>query len=247
MGRVHGGGARLGEVAARPYETIELDRVDGVLVVTLSRPDRLNAFTVGMATELEATFRDANDNDEVRAVVVTGAGRAFCAGMDLDIEGNVFGHDETMSPTAADMVDRFENADIERGVRDTGGGVTLAICECRKPVIAAINGSAVGIGATMTLAMDARLASTDARIGFVFGKIGITPEACSTWFLPRLVGMERALELTYTGDIISAEEAAEIGLIHEVVPPDELLDRAMALAFRFVDHRSPVGILSPGR
>ncbi|MBK5223621.1 MAG: crotonase/enoyl-CoA hydratase family protein [Acidimicrobiia bacterium] len=225
-----------------PWETIELRRVDGVLVVTLARADRLNAFTVRMAAELEAAFRDASDDDDVRAVVVTGAGRAFCAGMDLDSDGNVFGLDETMSPMVADMVERIDDPDIARGVRDTGGRVTLAIFDCKKPVIAAVNGAAVGIGATMTLAMDARIASEDARIGFVFGKIGITPEACSTWFLPRLVGIERALDLTYTGDIISAQEAMEIGLVREVVPADELLDRALALARRFVERRSAVGI-----
>ncbi|MFF9011640.1 enoyl-CoA hydratase-related protein [Streptomyces sp. NPDC014870] len=166
---------------------------DGVLTVTLDRPDRpdrLSAFTPTMAGELERTFAEVNDNDDVRAVIVTGAGKAFCAGMDLGSNGNVFGLDESRTPTLADM-DDLNSPDISR-VRDTGGRVTLAIHGCRKPVIAAINGPAVGIGATMTLAMDARMMSTTARFGLVFGRLGITPEAASTWFLPRLVGLPKA-------------------------------------------------------
>ena len=150
------------------FTTISHDIDDGILTVTLDRPDALNSFTPRMADELERTFREVNDDDRVRAVIVTGAGRAFCAGMDLTSEGNVFGLDESQDPGLADMEDL--DAEALRGVRDTGGRVTLAIHDCRKPVIAAINGAAVGIGATMTLAMDARLVSTKARIGFVFGR-----------------------------------------------------------------------------
>ena len=150
------------------FTTISHDIDDGVLTVTLDRPEALNSFTPLMADELERTFREVNDDDRVRAVIVTGAGRAFCAGMDLTSEGNVFGLDESQDPGLADMEDL--DAEALRGVRDTGGRVTLAIHDCRKPVIAAINGAAVGIGATMTLAMDARLVSTKARIGFVFGR-----------------------------------------------------------------------------
>ena len=147
-----------------------------------------------MANELEHAFYRASEDDDVGAIVVTGAGKAFCAGMDLSKVGNVFGLNETLQPTMEDMENRLSDEAIHAGVRDTGGRVTLAIYDCKKPVIAAINGAAVGIGATMTLAMDIRLASEKARIGFVFGKIGITPEACSSWFLPRIVGISQALE-----------------------------------------------------
>ncbi|MEU9294382.1 crotonase/enoyl-CoA hydratase family protein [Streptomyces sp. NPDC048266] len=211
---------------------------DGVLTVTLDRPDRLNAFTPTMAGELERTFTEVNENDDVRAVVVTGAGKAFCAGMDLGSDGNVFGLDESRTPTLADMSD-LNSPDI-RHVRDTGGRVTLAIHACRKPVIAAINGPAVGIGATMTLAMDARLMSTTARFGLVFGRLGITPEAASTWFLPRLVGMPKALDLLYSAEILDAETAEAIGLANGVHDPDRLVKEARALADRWTLGRSRV-------
>ena len=224
------------------YETLALSLDDGVLVVTLSRPEQLNSFTVQMANELVQLFTDVNADDAVRAIVVTGAGRAFCAGMDLTADGNVFGLDETMEPTLTDLHERFHDPAVVSGVRDTGGRVALAIFECRKPVIAAINGAAVGIGATMTLAMDVRMASEKARIGFVFGRIGITPEACSTWFLPRLVGMSQALEWMYTADIITADEAQRGGLVRSVHAPDDLLPAAIELAKRFVAGKSAVGI-----
>ncbi|MEY4231033.1 MAG: hypothetical protein RLZZ362_1882 [Actinomycetota bacterium] len=223
------------------YETLALSRDDEVLVVTLSRPEQLNAFTVQMANELVQLFTDVNADDTVRAIVVTGAGRAFCAGMDLTANGNVFGLDEAMEPTLTDLHDRFDDPAVVSGVRDTGGRVALAIFECRKPVIAAINGAAVGIGATMTLAMDVRMASERARIGFVFGRIGITPEACSTWFLPRLVGMSQALEWMYTADIHTADEAQRGGLVRSVHAPDDLLPAAIELAKRFVAGKSAVG------
>ncbi len=213
---------------------------DGILTLTLNRPEALNAFTVTMARELEDAFRRVNTEDAVAAVVVTGAGRAFCAGMDLSREGNVFGLDESIAPTLEDMRTRLDAPEIADGVRDTGGRVALAIYDCTKPVIAAINGPAVGIGATMTLPMDVRLASTTARIGFVFGRLGIVPEACSSWFLPRLVGISRALEWTYAADILTPDEALDGGLLRSVVEPDALLDTAYALARRFVTGRSPV-------
>ena len=225
-----------------PYDTIRYEVGEGILTIILNRPDRLNAFTTEMATELEEAFRRASDDDDVRAVVVTGAGSAFCAGMDLAVGGNVFGLNEDCSPTLAELEERFDDPDIRDGVRDTGGRVTLAIFDCRKPVIAAINGAAVGIGATMTLAMDIRLASEDARIGFVFGRIGITPEACSTWFLPRIVGMSRALEWCMGAEVLSADEAARGGLVRSVHAPDALLDAAYELARRFVDSRSAVSV-----
>lgn len=224
------------------YNTLDWTVADGILTLTLNRPDRLNAFTVEMAGELEAAFGRASHDDAVRAIVVTGAGRAFCAGMDLGVGGNVFGLDESQHPSLLDMEQRLHDPAIRDGVRDTGGRVTLAIFNCTKPVIAAINGAAAGIGATMTLAMDVRLASERARIGFVFGKIGIVPEACSTWFLPRIVGMSQALEWAYSADVIDAEDARRGGLVKAVLPHDELLPEAYRLARKFADKRSPVAV-----
>lgn len=222
------------------YETLRYEVADGILTLWLDRPDSLNAFTVTMANELESAFDRASADDAVAAIVVTGSGRAFCAGMDLSSEGNVFGLDESLRPTMNDLVDRFEDPQIVQGVRDTGGRVSLAIYRCTKPVIAAINGAAVGIGATMTLPMDVRLASEKARIGLVFGRLGIVPEACSTWFLPRIVGMSQALELVYSAEILDAEQAHAVGLVRDVVAPDDLLPSAYALAERFVRGRSPI-------
>ncbi|MFS3128780.1 crotonase/enoyl-CoA hydratase family protein [Nocardioides sp. Bht2] len=222
------------------YATIRYDVEDRVLTLTLDRPDELNSFTVEMANELEDAFNRASLDDAVGAVVVTGAGRAFCAGMDLTAEGNVFGLDESQRPTMTDMTERLTTPEIQDGVRDTGGRVALSIYDCRKPVIAAINGPAVGIGATMTLPMDVRLASDRARIGFVFGKIGITPEATSTWFLPRIVGMSQALEWVYSAEILTAAAAKEGGLVRSIHDGDRLLDDAHALAHTFIDNRSPV-------
>ncbi|MFM1895400.1 MAG: hypothetical protein RLZZ385_474 [Pseudomonadota bacterium] len=224
-----------------PFNTLLLNLDDGILTITLNRPERLNAFTVEMAEELILAFQQASEDDDVRVIVVTGAGKAFCAGMDLGTTGNVFGLDETLTPSLQDMRERLLDPAIESGVRDTGGRLTLAIFECKKPVIAAINGAAVGIGATMTCAMDIRLASDTARIGFVFNKIGITPEACSTWFLPRIVGMSRALEWCYTGEILSAEKAVAGGFLKAAVPGPQLLTEAYALA-RSMHAHSPVAM-----
>ena len=224
------------------YNTLRVDVDDHIATLTLYRPDNMNAFTVEMADELEAFFTDVNDNDDVRAIVVTGEGKAFCAGMDLATGGNVFGLDESLQPTLTDMQTRLDDPAMIDGVRDTGGRVTLAIFNCKKPVIAAINGAAVGIGATMTLAMDFRLASEKARIGFVFGRLGIVPEACSSWFLPRIVGLQQALEWCYSADILTADEAREGGLVKSVHAPDALLDEARALAKKFTDNRSPVAV-----
>lgn len=222
------------------YQTLRHDLTDGILTLWLDRPDALNAFTVQMADELEDAFERASLNDEVAAVVVTGSGRAFCAGMDLSVDGNVFGLDESLSPTLEDLRTRIDDPEINHGVRDTGGRVTLAIFNCTKPVIGAVNGPAVGVGATMLCAMDVRVASEQARVGFVFGRIGITPEAASTWFLPRIVGISRALEWVYSADIMSAEEAHEGGFLRSVHPHDELLGVAYGLARKFTRHRSPV-------
>jgi len=223
------------------YQTIRYDVADNILTLTLHRPDHLNAFTIEMAHELIAAFNRASDDDEVRAIVVTGEGRAFCAGMDLSGSGNVFGLNEDLAPTMEDMEHKLNDPEFIKGVRDTGGRVTLAIYDCKKPVIAAISGAAVGIGATMTCAMDIRLASEHARIGFVFNKIGITPEACSSWFLPRIVGIAQALEWVYTAEILTAEAALAGRFVSAVVPADELLEKAYGIARRIAQH-SPVAI-----
>lgn len=220
------------------YDTIDYVVEDRILRLTLNRPDQMNAFTTQMGKELEHAFARASDDDEVAVIVVTGAGKAFCAGMDLSVDGNVFGLDESQRPTLADMAE----PEAMDGVRDSGGAVTLAIHDCKKPVIAAINGAAVGIGATMTLAMDFRLASERARFGFVFTRLGIAPEACSSWFLPRLVGLQRAMEWVLTGEIFKADEALDGGLVRSVHAPEDLLDAAMELAHRIADHTSPVSV-----
>ena len=223
------------------YNTLSLDVKDYILTLTLNRPEALNSFTVEMANELIDVFNKASDDDDIRVIVVTGAGRAFCAGMDLSRAGNVFGLNEDLAPTMDDMNNRLEDPAIITGVRDTGGRVVLAIYDCKKPVIAAINGAAVGIGATMTCAMDIRLASEYARIGFVFNKIGITPEACSTWFLPRIVGISTALEWCYSGEILKPEAALAGGYVKAVYPAGELLEAAYKIARKIASH-SPVAI-----
>ena len=223
------------------YNTLNYQVHDRILTLTLNRPEQLNAFTVEMAHELIHAFNRASDDEAVSAIVVTGAGRAFCAGMDLSVGGNVFGLDESQQPTLEDMQQRLDDPAIRDGVRDTGGRVTLAIFDCKKPVIAAINGAAVGIGASMTCAMDIRLASENARIGFVFNKIGIVPEACSSWFLPRIVGISQALEWVYSGDILKPEEALQGRFVKAVVPAEQLLDEAYKIARRIAQF-NPVAI-----
>ena len=223
------------------YKTIRYEVADQILTLTLNRPDNLNAFTTEMSHELIDAYARASEDDDVRAIVVTGAGRAFCAGMDLSIDGNVFGLNEALIPTLNDMRERVDDVEIVSGVRDSGGQVTLAMYECKKPIIGAINGAAVGIGATMTCAMDVRLASEKAKVGFVFNKIGITPEACSSWFLPRIVGVSTALEWCYTADILDAQTLREARYVRSVHTPDTLLEDAYALA-RKMTNFSPVSI-----
>ncbi|HCA35680.1 MAG: enoyl-CoA hydratase [Gammaproteobacteria bacterium] len=218
------------------FNTIRYEVSDQILTITLNRPEQLNAFTVEMAKELIRAFNQASDDDEVSAIVVTGAGKAFCAGMDLSSAGNVFGLNEELQPSLDDMRTRLHDPAIEEGVRDTGGQLTLAIFECKKPVIAAINGAAVGIGATMSCAMDIRLVSEDARVGFVFNKIGITPEAASSWFLPRIVNTGTALEWIYSGDLIGAEELTQKGFANHQLAAEELLPKAYEIARRITQH-----------
>ena len=209
-------------------EQIRTDLTDRVLTITLNRPERLNAWTATMSRELIGAFDRADADDEVRAVIVTGAGRAFCAGADLEAGGETFRQGR---PEADEAVPR-----------DNGGRFTLRVFECGKPVIAAINGPAVGVGATMTLPMDIRLAADDARIGFVFVRRGIVPEACSSWFLPRIVGISRAMEWVATGRVFPAQEALHGGLVRSLHPAGELLEAANALAREIVDNAAPVSV-----
>jgi enoyl-CoA hydratase/carnithine racemase len=223
------------------YETLQVRHEDGIDILTLHRPGVLNAFNSTMAEELEDYFRGVNHRDDVRAVVVTGEGRAFCAGVDLSSGLEKFADPDKADTTLAELDAHFDDPSM-RGVRDIGGRSALAIYDCTKPVIAAINGACVGIGATLTLPMDVRFASEDARIGFVFGRVGLVPEACSSWFLPRIVGMSRALEWCYRAHLIEAQEALAGGLLREVVPADQLLNHATAFARSLVAVSSPVSI-----
>jgi len=225
------------------YKSILYEVTEGILTLSLHRPERLNAFTLEMANELMHAFARADEDNSIAAIVVTGTGRAFCAGMDLGGDGNVFGLDESQAPVIDDMHERLADPVILHGVRDLGGRLTLAIFDCNKPIIAAINGPAIGIGATMTLAMDIRLASDSAQIGFVFGKLGIVNEACSSWFLPRIVGMPQALEWIYSAEIIDSSAAQRGGLVKAVYPPEQLLAEAYLLAHRFTDGKSPVATM----
>jgi enoyl-CoA hydratase/carnithine racemase len=210
------------------FEEIRYEVQDHVLTITLHRPDRLNAFTGTMARELIEAFDRADADDEVRAVVVTGAGRAFCAGADLGAGGDTF-----------DWRDRQADGEVPR---DGGGVVTLRIFDSAKPVIAAINGPAVGVGITMTLPMDVRLAAAGAKIGFVFARRGIVPEACSSWFLPRVVGISQAMEWCATGRVFTAEEALAGGLVRGVYPAGEVLGAAHQLAAEIAEHAAPVSV-----
>jgi enoyl-CoA hydratase/carnithine racemase len=211
------------------FSEILYERDGHVLTITLNRPDRLNAFTGTMGRELIEAFDRADTDDEVRAVIVTGAGRAFCAGADLGGGG-----------------DTFDWRALQEGdgavPRDTGGQVSLRIFESTKPVIAAINGPAVGVGITMTLPMDVRFAAEGTKIGFVFTRRGIVPEACSSWFLPRIVGISRAMEWAATGRVFRAEEALEAGLVRSVHPTDDVLPAARALASEIADNAAPVSV-----
>lgn len=225
-------------------ECIHAETREGLMTVTLARPDRLNAFTPLMMREMIEAFDAADADDAVRAVIVTGEGRAFCAGADLGAGDATFDYAKRggrwgeESPVRADGSMDWDHP----GIRDGGGRLTLRIFACKKPVIAAVNGPAVGIGATMQLPMDFRLASTDARFGFVFARRGIVPEAASSWFLPRLVGISKALDWCYSGRVFGAEEALSGGLVRSLHAPEDLLGAARALAHELTANSAPVSI-----
>jgi enoyl-CoA hydratase/carnithine racemase len=214
---------------AEGFSQIEVDLHERVLTVTLNRPDRLNAWTPVMFEELMRAFDRADADDQVRVVVVTGAGRGFCAGADLSARGG-----ETF-----DYRQREYAGEVPR---DNGGQFALRVFDCLKPVIAAVNGPAVGVGATMTLPMDVRLCSEEARFGFVFARRGIVPEACSSWFLPRIVGISRAIEWVATGRVFDAAEAHAANLVRSVHPAGELLEAAHALADEIASGTAPVSV-----
>ncbi|MFA3919478.1 enoyl-CoA hydratase-related protein [Ruegeria hyattellae] len=214
------------------YSTLKYDTAEKIAIITLSRPEKLNAFTIEMGQEIVQALDEADQDDAVRAVIFTGEGPAYCAGMDLGVGGNVFGLDESVDPLGPEAAK----------IRDSGGFVTLRLFRMTKPVIAAVNGAAVGIGATMTLPMDARIISTKARVGFVFSRVGICTEACSSWFLPRLVSMSTALDWTMSGEILRSDALSNAGYAQKVSEPDSLIDDAIALAGRFTSETSPLSV-----
>lgn len=222
------------------YETIKYDVVEQILTIALNRPEKLNACTATMERELIDAFDRADKEDDVRAIIVTGEGHAFCAGADLSSGVNTFDRD-----ARGWQIKRLPNGRVDYSdpkVSDGGGQLTLRIFKCLKPMIAAVNGPAVGMGVTMQLAMDVRIASEAARFGFVFSQRGLVPEGASSWFLPRIVGIAQALEWCYSGRVFPAEEALAGRLVSKVVPPNELLPTARALAREFAEKTAPVSI-----
>lgn len=225
------------------YEQILYDVKDNILTITLNRPEKLNAFTGVMMTEMIDAFDRADKDDEVRAIIVTGAGRAFCAGADLSAGPDTFNSSRSDRPDRKSAIGADGSIDwTNEATRDGGGRLTLRIFECLKPVIAAVNGPAVGVGVTMQLAMDVRLASENARFGFVFSRRGIVPEACSSWFLPRIVGISQALEWAFSGRVFSAKEALEGRLVSKIYPANELLSAARSLSREIADNTSQVSV-----
>jgi enoyl-CoA hydratase/carnithine racemase len=223
-------------MASLEFETLLYAVEDGIATITLNRPDRMNAFTPQMMAEMIAVFDATDADDAVKAVIVTGAGdRAFCAGADLGKGGSTFDY----AKAGNKIRDDGKVGDI---YRDGGGRLVLRIFDSLKPVIAAVNGAAVGVGVTMQLPMDIRLASTSARFGFVFARRGITPEAASSWFLPKLVGMQTSLEWCYTGRVFAAQEAFDRGLVRSLHEPEDLMDAARAIAREIADNTAPVSI-----
>ena len=216
------------------FETLIYEKQDGIATITLNRPERMNAFTAQMMVDLISAFDLTDADDAVKVVIVTGAGRGFCAGADLAGGGDTFDHTGEQAKPMQIKVNGIR--------RDGGGRVSLRIFESLKPVIAAVNGAAVGVGVTMQLPMDIRIASNTAKFGFVFSRRGIVPEATSSWFLPRLVGMQTALEWCYTGRVFSAQEALDRGLVRSLHAPEDLLAAAHALAREIVDNTAPVSV-----
>jgi enoyl-CoA hydratase/carnithine racemase len=225
-----------------PYETILTDTSENIFTITINRPDKLNALNTQMIHDLIAAFDAADADDAVRAIIVTGAGRAFCAGADLSTGAKTF--DRAARPDRPQVPDGPDGKpDLSHeNARDGGGRITLRIFNCRKPVIAAVNGPAVGIGVTMQLPMDVRIASTDARFGFVFSQRGIVPEAASGWFLPRIVGIAQALDWCYSGRVFGAEEALRGGLVSRVVAPGDLIETARTIARSYAEKTSAVSV-----
>jgi len=223
-----------------PFETILYEVSEQILTITLNRPDKLNAFNATMMRELIEAFDAADADDNIRAIIVTGAGRAFCAGADLSSGADTFDRDARRGPVKRLADGRVDYSDPN--ARDGGGQVTLRIFKCLKPVIAAVNGAAVGIGVTMQLAMDIRIASENAKFGFVFSQRGIVPEAASSWFLPRIVGISQALEWCFTGRVFPAQEALAGRHVSKVVPADELLPAARNLAREIATKTAPVSV-----
>ena len=219
------------------HECILYEVKEKVLTITLNRPDRLNAYTGQMQADLIEAFDEAGKDDDIRVIIVTGAGRGFCAGADLGAGGDTFNKEIRNNKSETKGI-----KDDPEWMRDGGGRTTLAIFDCPKPIIAAFNGPAVGVGVTMTLPMDIRLASEEAKFGFVFARRGLVPEAASSWFLPRIVGISKALEWTFSGRVFSAEEAKEGGLVRSVHPADELLDEANKIAQEIVENTAAVSV-----
>ncbi len=214
------------------FETLQTSKDDGIYTIMLDRPDRMNAFTVQMGNELIEALDEADGDDSIRSVILSGNGRAFCAGMDLSSTGNVFGLDETVDAAGPEMVRN----------RDEGGKVVLRMFRMKKPLVGAINGASVGVGSTMQLPLDVRIASPFAKFGFVFSQRGITLESCASWFLPRLVGIPKALEWSFKGNVFDAEEALAAGLVSEIVDAENLMARAREIADGFSSGTSAMSI-----
>jgi enoyl-CoA hydratase/carnithine racemase len=224
------------------YEAIKYEVKDNILTITLNRPEILNAFNGAMMREIIDAFDRADKDDDVRAIIITGEGRGFCAGADLSAGANTFDSQKRTDRPERQFQEGEKISLSDERVRDGGGRVTLRIYESLKPVIGAINGPAVGVGVTMQLPMDIRIASDKARFGFVFSRRGILMEACSSWFLPRLVGISQALQWVYSGRVFDAQEALKGGLVSEVVKPEELLPRAREIAREIIDNAAPVSV-----
>ena len=226
------------------FETLLYDIEDNILTITLNRPDKLNAFNFQMQNDLIKAFDEADKDDNVKAIIVTGAGRGFCAGADLSAGARTFDF-ESRDDRSDKQGAVLENGEIDwsnPSIRDGGGLVTLRIFDCLKPVISACNGPAVGVGVTMQLAMDIRLASEEARYGFVFARRGLVPEACSSWFLPKIVGISQALEWVYSGKVFPAEEALKGGLVRSIHKADDLLNNAKEIALEITKNCAPVSV-----